>query len=217
MNYIGYSPWQDAARFGEGVGNALSQGLLQLPQERYGLALQQAQLARALEQMRMNQEYHQGMLGNRLLDIQMRGQNAQDLNSIRQQLADLAGQKAAQGRVEGGFFVPGVGGQGLPGATNQQPSMVPQQSGQTNQQQLPSGIVPLQRPMTPFQSNQVQNAQQGLDLRKLLAQAALMSATNSPAIQGLTNRLNQIGQPLTPPVQGFQTNSINDPLNLYSR
>jgi hypothetical protein len=74
MAIIG-NPWaQDAAAFGQQTGNALSQGLLQLPQQRYAMALQGAQLQRALQQMQMQNEYRQGLLG------------------IRQQLADQGGQ-----------------------------------------------------------------------------------------------------------------------------
>jgi ATP-dependent RNA helicase DDX24/MAK5 len=44
MAIIG-NPWaQDAAAFGQGTGQALSQGLLQLPQQRYMMALQNAQM-----------------------------------------------------------------------------------------------------------------------------------------------------------------------------
>jgi hypothetical protein len=194
MPVIGNNYWADASNFGQGVGNALGQSLIQLPQERYQLALQRQQLQRALMQMAANQQYRQGMLANRAEDIQDRNQNSQDLNAIREQLAGLQQQRLSQGKVEGGFYVPGVGQQQQTppqqlGQQPQVPSMVPPQQPQQVPQQLPGGIVPLpQRPMTSFQSNEVQNAQGSLDLRRLLAQAALLSSTN-PAVANLTNRL----------------------------
>jgi hypothetical protein len=218
MPVIGNNYWADASNFGQGVGNALGQSLIQLPQERYQLALQRQQLQRALMQMAANQQYRQGMLANRYEDIQDRNQNAQTLNAIRAQLAGIAGAKLGQGHVEDGVWVPGVGAPGSQGPTSVLPpmpsggisapplspysggpqqlggqpqvqSVVPPQPQQPPQQQLPGGIVPLpQRPMTSYQSNEVNNASQILNLRKLLAQAALMSSTN-PAVQGLTNQL----------------------------
>ena len=66
-NYVQYSPWTDAAAYGRGLGDTLSQAMLQMPQQRAALA-QQA----AMEQTRQREEaqklaqteaYQTGMLG----------------------------------------------------------------------------------------------------------------------------------------------------------
>jgi hypothetical protein len=66
-NYVQYSPWTDAAAYGRGLGDSLSQAMLQMPQQRAALA-QQA----AMEQTRQREEaqklaqqesYQTGMLG----------------------------------------------------------------------------------------------------------------------------------------------------------
>ena len=45
MNYFNSNPWQDAANMGRGFGDTVVQGLLQLPQEKAQMRLQQQQLA----------------------------------------------------------------------------------------------------------------------------------------------------------------------------
>ena len=56
MPIIG-NPWaQDATRFAQGVGDSLTQGMMQLPQQRYMMALQQAQM-----QQQQAQEQQQDM------------------------------------------------------------------------------------------------------------------------------------------------------------
>lgn len=66
-NYVQYSPWTDAAAYGRGLGDTLSQAMLQMPQQRAALA-QQA----AMEQTRQREEaqklaqteaYHTASLG----------------------------------------------------------------------------------------------------------------------------------------------------------
>jgi hypothetical protein len=89
MPIIG-NPWaQDAGRFGQGVGDSLSQALLQLPQQRYMMALQQAQMAQRQQQMAQNYglqqqkaqemgQYHSNELGLRQQQVGIDKQRADD-------------------------------------------------------------------------------------------------------------------------------------------
>lgn len=52
MPYFAGSPWTDAASYGQGLGQSLGQAMLQMPQQRYELAAQQAQM-RATQQRNM--------------------------------------------------------------------------------------------------------------------------------------------------------------------
>ena len=99
MPIIG-NPWaQDAGRFGQGVGDSLSQALLQLPQQRYMMALQQAQMAQRQQQMAQNyglqqqraqetSQYHTDELGLRKQALDQTGQYQNNELGIRQQQAD---------------------------------------------------------------------------------------------------------------------------------
>lgn len=108
MPIIG-NPWaQDAATFGNQVGQNLSQGMLQLPRQRYEMALQQAQMRQALQQMAMTQQYRQqlggirqqqadqtgqyqqGQLANQQQGLQMRGQQDDMSNQIKMMMAQIA-------------------------------------------------------------------------------------------------------------------------------
>jgi len=162
MSIIGYSPWQDAERFGQGVGQSLEQGLMQLPQQRYAMALRQAQLQQA-EQYRQQQiaiaqqrasqqgQYQQGMLGLRQQMGENQNQNAQLANQVRMLMAQIAAAKLGQGHVEQNYWVPGVGsiGQGVGMEQGGAPDFGPYgNTPQTNTptqspQQLPGGVVPL--------------------------------------------------------------------------
>jgi hypothetical protein len=97
MAIIGNQWAQDAGQFGQQTGNALAQGLLQLPQERYQLALQAQNQQQALQQMAMMQQYRQGQLGIRQQQantqqqgLDMRNQNDQMANQIRMLMAQVA-------------------------------------------------------------------------------------------------------------------------------
>jgi hypothetical protein len=194
MAIIG-NPWaQDAAAFGQGVGQNLSQGLLQLPQQRYALAMQQEQLQRALQQMAMTQQYHQGLLGLRQQGLENQGQARDMANQIALLRAQMEGQhygnqdqynmqRLGQPRVEGGYLIPGVG-QGQPqqnespdwGPTGNTP---PQGLGQTPQATgLPQDIQQLSKQATP--PPQISQNQLGDQFLKATTTALGMYGTNAP-------------------------------------
>lgn len=53
-DYIGYSPWQDAANMGAGIGQSLGQAMLALPQQRAQLAMHQ-QALQAQQQQQLSE------------------------------------------------------------------------------------------------------------------------------------------------------------------
>src|ERR1019366_4531675 len=62
-NYVGYSPWTDAGNYGAGLGATLGKALIEQPQLRYQLALQQQQMAQQQQQQIAGQQYREGQLG----------------------------------------------------------------------------------------------------------------------------------------------------------
>ena len=49
MAIVGYSPWQDAASYGAGLGSTLSEALLQMPRMRAEQAMEQARFKNEME------------------------------------------------------------------------------------------------------------------------------------------------------------------------
>lgn len=198
MAIIG-NPWaQDAAAFGQQTGQALSQGLLQLPQERYEIALRNAQMQRAMQQQQALQQYHQGVLGIRQQGLDNQSQQNEMANQIRLLTAQNQGQhyQAMEQRPMnlggGNFLTPQGGGvgQGQPtqqGLTNSSQQDAPQQSfGGFQLQQAPRQ----QTPMT-------QNQSLGNQLKGLQMYGMGSSVTNDPAVRNfLMNNASNIVQQL---------------------
>lgn len=74
-NFVGYSPWSDAANYGQGLGQSLSAAMLQMPQQR-------AELAMRVQQLQREQAYHQ--------------QQMQQMQMYRQQQNTLAQEKLTE-------------------------------------------------------------------------------------------------------------------------
>jgi hypothetical protein len=69
MSIIGYSPWKDAASYGEGMGRTIAQALLQMPQIRQQAAIQKGEYG--MQVGRYQQEQAQQPLQNQLLQAQV--------------------------------------------------------------------------------------------------------------------------------------------------
>jgi len=95
MSLIGYSPWQDAAAYGRGLGDSLSQGLLALPQQKFALAQQAAQMQQRNQMFQLQQQglnnYRQGTLDWRDQGLAERSSQNNILDTIKAALA--AGQQ----------------------------------------------------------------------------------------------------------------------------
>jgi len=171
MAIIGNPYAQDAAAFGQQAGNALAQGLIGLPQQRYAMALHEAGLRQQMLRNQQVNEYRQGLLGVRQQGLENHNANEQMANQIRLMMAQIAQQNAARGHVEGGYYIPGAGQmpQGLQqgGDTNSPPQQV---GG------LPNGIVALPKPPSTMTPNEQVRA--ALDAGRLYAGA--LSSTNIP-------------------------------------
>lgn len=188
MPIIGYSPWQDAANFGQGVGNSLSESLLRLPMERYQLAqnaarmqqMQQLGLARIANAQERNQDlaqYHQGMLGLGQNRLQQQQQAAELLNAVRMLQAQneqirtqiLANRPISLGN--GSYLTPGSVGQ----PQDQSPQLppmptgignVPGLMGQPLQNDMPP-MVPSPNAQQPQTVNQLGNSPTGWQLHQV--------------------------------------------------
>lgn len=93
-NYSQYSPWTDAANYGRGLGDSLSQGLLQLPQERLRLLMQQ-------KQMENQQAQLQAMNNFRMQGLDMRGNQNNMIDAIKMLIAQNQG-KYQDSRIDQG-------------------------------------------------------------------------------------------------------------------
>lgn len=93
-NYSQYSPWTDAANYGRGLGDSLSQGLLQLPQERLRLLMQQ-------KQMENQQAQLQAMNNFRMQGLDMRGNQNNTIDAIKMLIAQNQG-KYQDSRIDQG-------------------------------------------------------------------------------------------------------------------
>ena len=200
MPIIG-NPWaQDATRFAQGVGDSLTQGMMQLPQQRYMMALQQAQMqqrqqqAAAMEQNRQQQlaqgqqrleglnKYHNDELGLRKQSLEQQGDyNSQKtaIEQLRLQNEQLANQirmmTAQRPTVQGGMVI----------QPNNQPS--PNDAGiQTNQTpQSAWSVSPIaQKPEMPGQA--MGNA---IKAASLYGAANNSSLTNNPDVMNLISNL----------------------------
>lgn len=220
-NYSQYSPWTDAAAYGAGLGNSLSQGLLQLPQERFALAQQQAQmmLRSQLAQQSLNQraQYNEGRLDNQRQGLDQRAANADVMQKLQELGLQLKMQQAGQPRVEGGFLIPGLGGgQGM-GNTNQVGGQPPNQPQNTQPQAtggLPGGIMQLPRQaLAQPPINQNDELASKLKALSLFGQFSSTPGlgTNNAAQWGqnqasnmVVNPYGQQGMPMQPPQGGQQ-------------
>ena len=146
--YSQYSPWADAAAYGQGLGQSLSQGLLQLPQERFALAQQQAQMMLrsqlANQALQQRGQYNEGRLENQRQGLDQRAQNADMMQKLQELGMQLKMQQAQQPRVEDGYLIPGLG-QGNTNAMGGQPPNQLQGVQPQATQGLPGGIMQLPR------------------------------------------------------------------------
>ena len=111
------NPWaQDAAAFGQQTGNALAQGLIQLPQERYELARQNALLQQGMMRNQELNQYRQGLLGLRAQGQDNESQAREMANQIALLRAQIDMQRAQNmpgprpfNTSNGTFLPPGMG------------------------------------------------------------------------------------------------------------
>lgn len=75
MSFFSYSPWQDAANFGQGVGRSLSQALIQQPQAQAEVALMRQRMQG--EQQQQSREAQQFSLTMEELKARTANENAQ--------------------------------------------------------------------------------------------------------------------------------------------
>lgn len=73
-DYFQSSPWQDAANFGQGIGDSINQMVFQLPALRRQIALQQAELGLRQQEMAQRGQYQQAQLGQGQQEIDLRRQ-----------------------------------------------------------------------------------------------------------------------------------------------
>lgn len=224
------NPWaQDAVAFGQSAGNALSQGLLQLPQQRYEMALRNQMMQQAMMKQQQMNQYHQGLLGIRQQGLESQNSArdmANQINLLREQIGQQHEQYLQNRPISlggGNALIP----QGLMPQTNDvgtgQPTQQSLQSPQNfGEYQLMS--VPKSQMMTP--NEQVRGL---IDAGRLYAGA--LNSTNLNAVdprftqtmsnafygmsrpqqqQPMTNGLPQQPQGLTNsiPQQGMDTNAI---------
>lgn len=184
MAIIG-NPWaQDAGRFGQAVGNNLVQGMIQLPQQRYMMALQQAQMAQrqqqlalqnmlAQQKMESEDKYRAGELDWRNKSLaQTQKYNDNRLNETKdwhsyEKTRPVDGfvpnQQGGQPQVPQGFSpnlsggigpVPQVGYSQPQGGSPSQPQMQQQTSQQASQQGSPAWVKP-PVPMSAYQAQEL--------------------------------------------------------------
>lgn len=218
--YSQYSPWTDAANYGQGFGQSLSQGMLQLPQERFALAQQQAQmiLRSQLAQQGLQQrgQYNEGRLENQRQGLDQRAQNADMMQKLQELGMQLKMQQAQQPRVEGGYLIPGLGQENTNAVGGQSPNQmqgVQPQATMGQQQGLPYGIQQLPRQATPINPNEQQKniiEQQKLYMNGLYNSGQTNVFKADPNLQtllsnqvyGVQGQVPQQGQGL--PQQGVQ-------------
>ena len=95
-----YSPWTDAASYGSGFGQAVSQALLDLPRQRAAFAIQQQEAQRRNEEFPLQQRLLQAQVQNTQMRPQFeeeRLRNAAESLGLRQQGLDVQ-QQLAQAR-----------------------------------------------------------------------------------------------------------------------
>ncbi len=91
MALIQYSPWQDAAEYGAGLGRTLSQAMLQMPMLKAQQAMEQQRLG--MEQGRYQTEQSQAPLQAQLLQAQIGNLNARpELAQQRLAMMDMMNQ-----------------------------------------------------------------------------------------------------------------------------
>jgi hypothetical protein len=222
MPIIGYSPWNDAANFGQGVGQSLSESLLQLPMQRYALAAQQARmqqaqqmgLARLAETAARNQElgqYHQGQLGlgqNKLEQEQQMAQMANMLKALQVQNEQLRTQMLGSRPISlgnGSYLTPGGGGgQGSQDQGQQLPPMpsgignVPGLMGQSLQNTMPP-IVPSPQGQGQTQQQLGGQAQGGWQLNRVPQQESPYQQQMADLARRHLYMLGRIGATNMPP------------------
>lgn len=205
---FGYSPWTDAASYGEGLGRTLSEAMLQMPQQR-AMLQQQAMQMRQQQQMEMlkyalqqKQQQAEQSLGQSELTLKQQ-ELAQNTDyhkaEMQQRMAEAqAAQLRAQNEAKGTFKF-GETKDGEPYVVNTltgEHKWIPKQD--------EGGLGGTPRPVIP----QTQNQQyQNLDKLGALAAHYKMSGmdTNLPGIfQAITNSIPKLGmQPQQPVPQGL--------------
>lgn len=105
MAIIGYSPWQEAAQYGEGLGRTLSQAMLQQPALRAQLGMERARFAQEQQLFPLQQQLLQAQVGYEQARPgieQARYQNTAAMNQRRMQSMDVndAYRKAATEKIE---------------------------------------------------------------------------------------------------------------------
>lgn len=98
-NFVNYSPWTDAANAGRGLGDVLSQVLLQQPRQKAEFQMEQQRfpLEQALLQAQVNNQnfrpqYQQDILGLKQQQIGNQQQNQSNNLDLKKALLDLATQ-----------------------------------------------------------------------------------------------------------------------------
>lgn len=214
-NYFYNQDPQEAAAYGQGLGQSLGQAFIGLPMERARLAqgLMQMQQMAALRNSQMQQlgEYRQGMLQNAQEREKDRASYQQSQDAYRQLMGQVAVMREQQMMNDPRrFYLPLGGGNfigpsGASNALNQGPPQPQEQTGAPMQgvgQQLGGGYQLYSAP----QKNMFTPNEQVGDLQKMQQlYAGLVSSTN-PVLQRLGMDVsNQIGA-LRPMVMNALTN-----------
>ena len=201
-NYVQYSPWTDAAAYGRGLGDSLSQAMLQMPQQRAALA-QQA----AMEQTRQREEaqklaqteaYQTGMLGVQRSEAEAQNLfRASQLEEMRRKNEEhqAALAAAAQGKfkpVQDKLTGKWYSHNDITGAWK--PMDGP--PGATPDNSLTPGIVNNFGGMPMTQNQGMKNA---LDALKMYVGMGSTTATNDPALMAIgSNLMAQATSPYQP-------------------
>jgi hypothetical protein len=233
---------QDAAAFGQQTGNALAQGLIQLPQERYQLARQNALLQQGMQRNQELNQYRQGLLSLRSQGQDNESQAREMANQIALLRAQIDMQRAQNMpgprpfNTPNGTFLPPNSGTGItPFNTNNQPQINPQAAqpqgggiglgGATNTAlQNPTGqpatmggwsFMPMQRQYNPAQQMDAVNGA----MRNYLGMLSMTNAIPQDMSNSIVNYARQAMAPYQQQ-QGLQqslTNSAPNQTNQIGR
>ena len=193
MGYIGYSPWTDAAAYGEGLGRTLSQAMLQMPVQRQQLAMQNAQfdqqkqqeaLRIALEQKAQDASQHLGLAQLNLHQQELAHNQQAHEAQMALERAKIAAMHRGEWRIsetKGGV-----------------PVLLNQQTGEAKPLDLGGlGANPVHS-MTPNQQQVAFGTMQRI-ANGMVSDGSYTNATLAPFFQGVTNNIARLNNAINPP------------------
>jgi hypothetical protein len=107
MSYLSYSPWQDAANVGRGIGDSLSQAILMRPELRARVVAQQQQQQEQQQRFPLEQKLLEAQIGNtqaqpelrrlmdtiRMMQVQQQGEHYTNMDAARDTANDNTGRR----------------------------------------------------------------------------------------------------------------------------